>query len=154
MLHGELHKMGPVASLICGLITVLVLGSLYFLQTRLSSECDKTSTWLRCNGTIESTYTQRDGSTYACYEYSAGGKEHINSRIYYDQMAAGSYLPDSVKYVVGQKVAVFYDPKSPGESVLIQGSRPHKIDFAPYALGLFLSAGLVIAGVRKLNQPA
>lgn len=153
MLEGQLLKLGPFASLCCGLITIAAFLVLYTWQSNLTAEAGKTSSWAKCSGTVNHTYKERDGSTYVSYEYEGNGKKHIKSRIYYDQLSAGAFVPAGASYHVGQKVPVLYNPAKTDESVLFSGASSNAVNFWVYGLGLFSEPHYSFAESRGLIRP-
>jgi hypothetical protein len=152
VLHSELQKLGPLTSVCCGLLTLAVLWQIFSYQTKATAEAEQTTSWQKCTGIVDSTYKERDNSTYVRYVYQVGSKKYIGQRIYFDQLGAGSLLSDKDSYQNGQSITVFYDPKNPDSAVLRTGPQNDNTNFLKYGLGLILGLGLIIAGLRPRAQ--
>lgn len=152
MLHGELQKLGPLTSVCCGVLTLIVLWQVFSYQTTTTAEANQTVSWRKCTGVVDSTYKERDNSTYVRYIYKVAGKEYIGQRIYYDQLGAGSQISDKDTYQNGQSITVFYDPKKPDSAVLRTGPQNSKAEYMKYGLGLILGVALIFAGLIPRAQ--
>ncbi|HEY9683721.1 MAG TPA: DUF3592 domain-containing protein [Oculatellaceae cyanobacterium] len=157
MLHSSLAKLGPSASIICGIVTFGSIAAIQLFQAQLSTEAEQTTSWASCFGTITETYQEHKGlsftselPTYACYDYVVNGKRFTSSQIYHDQLAASTYLPKGERYTKGETVKVYYDQKNPKESVLRTGKEQKSDNAAGFFALYFFGAALFFGGLKRL----
>lgn len=155
MLAGSLAKLGPSASIICGIVTFGSIAAIQLFQSKLSIEAEQTASWASCFGTITETHHEpkrlftSELPTYACYDYVVNGKRFTSSRIYHDQLAASTYLPKGDTYTKGDTVKVYYDQKNPKESVLRTGKEQKSDSAAGFFALYFFGAALFLGGLKR-----
>jgi Protein of unknown function (DUF3592) len=94
------------------------------------SRINKAENWKQTFGKIvesgaRTVKRRRKGGTYVpnvVYEYEVGGQDFRNNRVHFGFEPPTSVLSwveeAAAKYAVGQRVNVYYDPRSPADSVL------------------------------------
>jgi hypothetical protein len=110
---------------------------------------------------IEKHHRNRGQGEYETYEwvvtydYKVGGKTYSGSRISYatgaDHHVADAILTDKVReaFAVGTTHPVRYNPKDPGDAVLIAGVEPEHALLSSLFL-LSMSLGVFVLGASKL----
>jgi hypothetical protein len=123
--------------------------------------------WPSAEGKVTSSYVQKqvrsikDGSkkpTYypkIRYQYSVGGKSYTGERISFSGGEGGEEKSEAQavvdRYLSGQKVIVYYDPKNPERAVLEKGFTWKT--FMPFAAGLgFLVVGIICFKAYRRNK--
>jgi hypothetical protein len=127
----------------------IILYQIYlFIKTRSSKNWEVTEGEIISSDVETFNITNEDGKTYRAevsYKYSILGKQHISSRIFFGDKIRTGFKGQALKlvnkYVIGSKVAVYYNPRNVEESVLETG-----VSFTIYAL-LITGISAILFGV-------
>lgn len=131
--------------LVFTLFPVLVLVSiLYFYKVEIKKW--KTTEGLILRNTVEQDKKDADGGwrNYVVYEYSVDDKHYQNNDRHTQNLIFSSSLKYQIvpneRFVEGEKVKIFYNPKKPHKSVL-----DDKFDYYNLAILFFSIIGVLIA---------
>jgi hypothetical protein len=125
-LHGLVSRLGSLA--FSGLGAAFLGHAVWSIGAGVKSRA-----WPRTSGTITVDDLERDRmlrfTTYraeVAYRYTVEGKEYAANRVFFGDSVATSLSGPAarriVKYPVGSKVTVFYDPARPSTAVLEPGA--------------------------------
>ncbi len=159
MMSNSVSKLGPIACLCCGFVTLIAMAAVYMAEASETSHAGCTAKWPKTTGTVISTYQEKERAgfgtnetTYICYNYAVADKKYISNKIYYDQFGSGTYLAPADRYHVDQTVPVFYNPAEPQHAVLRAGPEPKKSSTGKYLVGALFGLSLCFAGVMRLSR--